>query len=493
MILRNKKGERNMVKVIFIQDVWYPLQGVMNLSASLKEAGHQTDVAVGTDEEIFSEMRKFKPDIVAMSSMTAYRGFMLRMTKAIKDKKWPCVTVVGGFDSSFFPEIIEEVKHIDVLCRGEGNDAMVQLANAIKKGENYSKLNNLWVRQDNKIHKNPLAPFVNMNDKSFDDHEIYRKYKYFRDIEFVQIMAGRGCPYRCAYCFNHKYQEMYLPVSRRYASLRNPEIVIAEIKELKDKYNYKTVFFNDSTLGYNKKWLIEFCKMYKESGIDLPFTMNMCANEINQEVAEALGSTGKCYLIRMGLEAGNETFRKKVIRKNVTDKQLEDATNNLAKVGIPVSFQFMLGLPAETFEMALHTLNLSKKLSRKGTIRAPNIFKPFPKLDLADFGVLVGSYTRESIGSGSTIGDKTDAFDSCFRTDSDGRKINRLAQLCHIYMNFPVLRPLIKNVLVKLPDNIIYRKIWLYSDLFFTSRHHINASFTYLFKYVTQHLFKSAR
>src|SRR3989344_9174427 len=131
-----------MAKVMFLQDVWFPLQGVMNLSASLKKAGHNTDVAVGKDEEIFEEIKKFKPDIVATSSMTAYRSFMMRMNKNIKKEGYDCLTVVGGFDSSFFPEIIEQVKEIDVLCRGEGNDALVALANAVDKKTDYTKIPN---------------------------------------------------------------------------------------------------------------------------------------------------------------------------------------------------------------------------------------------------------------------------------------------------------------------------------------------------------------
>lgn len=482
-----------MAKVMFLQDVWFPLQGVMNLSASLKKAGHQTDVAVGSDEEIMGEIKQIKPDIVAMSSMTAYRSFMMKMTKRIKEEKLPCLTVVGGFDSSFFPEIIEQVKEIDVLCRGEGNDALVEFANCLDKGLDYSNINNLWVKKGNTIVKNQLAPFVNINDKDFDDHDIYRKYKFFRDVEFMQIMAGRGCPYRCSYCFNHKYQEMYLPVSRRYASLRDPEIVVDEIETLKNKYGYKTVFFNDSTLGFNKDWIIEFCKMYKERGINLPFTMNMCANEVSEEVAKAVGETKNCYLIRMGLETGNERFRKKIIRKFVSNQQLIDATERLAKYNVPVSYQFMLGLPGETFELSLETLNLMSNISKKDTVQAPNIFKPFPRLDLTQYGMDIGLYDTQEIGAMSDIGTKDGTNFDCFRRDSEGQKILKLARFAHVYLQFPFMRPLIRNVLVNLPDNVAYQMIQKYADLYFTSRRHVNASPKYLIKYITQYFFKSPR
>ncbi len=484
-------------KVMFLQEVWYPLQGVMNLSASLKLAGHRAEAAIGSDEEILKEIRRFRPQIVALSSMTSYREFMLRITRKIKEKKYPCLTVVGGFDSSFFPEIIEQVKEIDVLCRGEGNEAMVELADCVAEGKDYSPIKNLWVRKDGKIIKNGLAPFTDIDDKPMDDHEIYRsKYQYFKDIEFMQIMAGRGCPYRCSYCFNHKYREMYQPVSQKYTCLREPGIVIDEIDYLKKKYGYKTVFFNDSTLGYDKKWLLEFCRRYQEKKINLPFTINMCANEVDEEIAKALGETKNCFLVRVGLEHGNEWFRKTVLRKMVTDRQLAEATNWLGENGIPVSYQFMIGLPGETFELAEETLKMAVKISRKDTVYAVNIFKPFPKMDLTQYGLDLGQYDSKEIGCeevAAAIGTRESTLHDCFRRDSEGQKIVKLARLAHLYLHFPVLRPLITKILVNLPDNFLYKKIWYYTDVYYTSRHHINASFGYLLKFTLKYFFKPVR
>lgn len=481
-----------MAKVLFLQQVWFPFQGVMNLSASLKEAGHQTEVAVGNDDYLLQEIKRVKPDIVAFPVITAYRNFMLRMAKKIKKKGWPPLIVVGGYDCSFFPEVIEQDKNIDLLCRGEGNEALVELADCVDKKKDYSKIKNFWVRKGDKIIKNDIAPFVDMNTRPFDDQEIYRKYGFFRDIEFAQVMVGRGCPYRCSYCFNHKYQEMYSHVSKKYCSLRDPQRVIDEILVLKNKYRYKNIFFNDSTLGYNKRWIIEFLKLYKEK-VDLPFSINLCANEVNEELCKALADTKRCYLIRMGVEAGNEEFRTKTLRKTqTTNAHMIKAANLLHKHKLRVSYQFMMGLPGETLEMVEETLQLLVKLSAKNSVRAGNIFKPFPKLDITEYGLSIGQYDPKLIGS-SLIGDKDLNFYDCLRTDEEGVKILKLSRFCHFYMLFPFTRPFIKNVLIKLPDNFVYRTIWYFSDVYFTSRHHINASHGYLFKYITRHMFKTFR
>ena len=234
-----------MVKILFLQEIWFPFQGVMSLSASLKEGGHGTELAVGKDDYLLKEIKRIKPDIIAFPVITAHRNFMLRMTKKIKQKKYPSLLIAGGYDCSFFPELIEQHPYIDVLCRGEGNEALVELADCLDSGRDYSNISNFWVRVDGKIIKNELVPFVDLNKRPFDDQDIYRKYRYFRDIEFAQVMAGRGCPYNCSYCFNHKYREIYSPVSKQYCSLRDPEHVIEEILILKNKYGYKNMFFNE--------------------------------------------------------------------------------------------------------------------------------------------------------------------------------------------------------------------------------------------------------
>lgn len=478
-----------MAKILFLQEIWFPFQGVMSLSASLKQAGHKTKVAIGKDNYLLDEIEKLKPDIVAFSLTTSHRNFMLRMTKKIKEKKCPGLIVTGGYDCSFFPELIEQHPLIDILCRGEGNEAFVELANCIDAGKDYSNIRNLWVRRGNQIIKNDIAPFVDLNTRPFEDQEIYRRYRYFRDLEFVQVMAGRGCPYNCSFCFNHKYREMYSHVSKKYCSFRDPERVIEEILILKNKYKYKNIFFTDSTLGYDKKWLFKFLELYREK-IDSPFTFNICANEIDEELCKVLADIKKCYLVKVGLEAGNEEFRMKVLRKTQTsNEKLEKAANLLHKHKIRVSYHFMMGLPGETLEMVEETLLLLAKLSAKNSTRGANLFIPYPKLDITEYGLSIGQYDHNLIGS-DLIGNKDLNFYGCFRADKEGEKILRLSRFCHFYVSFPFLRPFIKNVLIKIPDNFIYRFIWKFSDICWTNIQITNASLGFLFKFVTRHLFK---
>jgi len=144
------KFERIMAKIMFLQQIWFPLGAVMNLSAHLKKAGHQTQVAVGDTDKVIKEMITYQPDIIAFPVITSFRKFMIDTSKKIREIGIKTPIIIGGYDASFFPEIIEKAP-IDALCVGEGEDAIVEFSNAIEQKKDYSKIKNLWIKKNNKI------------------------------------------------------------------------------------------------------------------------------------------------------------------------------------------------------------------------------------------------------------------------------------------------------------------------------------------------------
>jgi radical SAM superfamily enzyme YgiQ (UPF0313 family) len=306
------------------------------------------------------------------------------------------------------------------------------------------------------------------------------------------MMVGGGCPYRCSYCFNHKYRQLYEPVDKKYCGLRDVDLVIKECLILKNKYHVRNIFFNDSTLGFDKSWLRKFLIEYKEK-VNLPFTINMTVNEVTEEFCKLIADTKKCFIIRIGLETGNENFRATVLNKPIPNSQYIKATNLFKKYKLKYSMAIMLGLPGETLDYAFETLDFARQISSKNSVVAVNIFKPFPLLDITEYGVKIGLYDKSLIDNNNLIGDNVMTFYDSFRTDSEGRKILNLSRLAYIYLKFPFFRKLIKNKLINIPDNKIYRFIYKYSEAFYTTRHHVNASFGYIFKYFFKHRAKQIR
>lgn len=504
-----------MAKVLFAQEIYFPFQSIARLSAYLKKAGHAVDLVIGEGKEIVEHIKKSKPDLIAFSVLTPYRNHMLASAAAIKQAGIKIPIIAGGYDITFLPRILE-CSDLDIICRGEGEKPLTELCDRIDAKEERLDIQNLWIKQDGKIYKNNMRVWTtNMDDLTFDDRDLYLNYdSYFKIIPFTQVLAGRGCPYHCSYCFNDGYRKIYKSEgSTGYCNLRSVDNVMQELLILKNKYKARYIFFNDSTLAYNKKWLFEFLERYKEE-IRIPFSLNAVITEITEDVGKAIKGNGYCELVRFGMETGNEEFRIKVLRKKIANKQLIEGTNILKKYNIRYSISMMLGLPGETLDLAQETITMAKKISARNSVHAVNIFKPFPGLDITGYGIQLGQYKKEDISARDIpetlqkeemmkdenqrdykklgLGTRDMCFYENYRIDEEGKLLARLSRFSHLAIRFPVLRPLIKQ-LIKFPDNFIYRFIWKATEGLLNIRAHANVPFSFFVKYYMFHAGKKIR
>ncbi len=504
-----------MAKVLFAQELYFPFQSIARLSSYLKNAGHEVFLIIGDEEKIVDCIKKINPDVIAFSVLTPYRNHMLASSTAIKRAGITIPIIAGGYDITFLPQIIE-YSDLDMICRGEGEEPLKELCDKLEEGGNYTDIPNLWIKQDDKIYKNPMRTWtMNMDELPFDDRDLYLDYdSYFKIVPFTQVLAGRGCPYLCSYCFNHGYKEIYRAEgSTGYCRLRSVDHVMEELVILKNRYKARYIFFNDSTLVYNHKWLFEFLKRYKDL-IKLPFSINAVITEITEDVGKALHDNGYCELIRFGLETGNEEFRKNILNKKISNDQLFKGTDIMKKYGIRYSMAMMFGLPGENLKRSWETIEMARKLSVKRSVHAVNIFKPFPGLDITEYGIKIGQYKKEDVSAHElpeaicknllNENDKHDTVkelamgtrDMCFyenyRTDREGHRVLKLSRFSHIAIRFPVLRPFIK-LIIKLPDNFIYRFIWMATEGLLNIRAHANVPFSFFLHYYLFHSKKKIR
>ncbi len=505
-----------MAKVLFAQEIYFPFQSIARLSTFLKKAGHEVDVIVGEGEKVVEHVKKSKPDLIAFSVLTPYRNHMLASVAGIKKAGIEIPVIAGGYDITFLPDILEH-SGLDMICRGEGEKPLTELCDRIDAKKEYLDIQNLWIKQDGKIYKNNMRVWTtDMDELTFDDRDLYLNYdSYFKIIPFTQVLAGRGCPYPCSYCFNDGYRKLYKSEGSTggYCNLRSVDHLMQELLILKNKYKSRYIFFNDSTLAYNKKWLFEFLEIYKKE-IKIPFSLNAVITEITEDVGNALKDNGYCELVRFGMETGNEEFRINVLRKRFTNKQLIEGTNILKKFNIRYSMAMMLGLPGETLDLAWETIKMAKILSAKDTVHAVNVFKPFPGLDITEYGIQLGQYRREDVSAHEIpkallkneiqVIDNGDKFkdlalgsrDMCFyqnyRIDKEGKLLLNLSRFSHLAIRFPALRPLIKR-LIKLPDNFVYRFIWKITEGFLNIRVHANVPMSFFIKLFLFHSRKKIR
>lgn len=268
---------------------------------------------------------------------------------------------------------------IDALCIGEGDQVIVEVAGAIDKGEDCSGLENIWLRSGNGIIKNDVRALIeDLDVLPFPDRDIYfEKYSVLRKNPTATFILGRGCPYRCSYCFNHLMRGIY---SGKGKFVRFPSVdyAIAQIKDVKNRYGFKWVQINDDTINVNKKWFTDFLLKY-EKEIKTPFICNIRADAMDEELADLMVFAG-VNRVNFGVESGNERMRKEVLNRHMANEQLIRVGRMFNKRKVRVFTANMIGLPGETVSEAFETIKINKEI--KPELAAFDVLQPFPKTDI---------------------------------------------------------------------------------------------------------------
>jgi anaerobic magnesium-protoporphyrin IX monomethyl ester cyclase len=384
-----------LAKVLFLQSIRHDYLGVMMVSASLKQSGHECSVAIGNKFSDFADLiREETPGIIAFSLMSGLHLWANDMADAIKgmpdlDKK-PFI-IYGGPHPTFFPDIVKHPS-VDTVCVGEGEGAMVDLANCLDRGEDPKRIANLQFFDGEKMIANPLRPLVDLDSLPFPDRSIYYKYWQFRSTPTKPFMTGRGCPYNCTFCYNKTIRDMYKGKGA-FVRQRSVENMIAEIKSVKKQWGMRSVYFFDDTFGLDKNWTMEFMAAYRRE-LALPFVCRIRANSIDEEMIEAF-KNARCYAVFFSVETANEDMRERVLKKRVSNEDIYRTAALLKKHRIRFLTYNMVGLPGETIEDIYNTIKLNVEIET--AYPWCSIFNPYPGTELAEYCVEKG-YLDEELG-----------------------------------------------------------------------------------------------
>ena len=442
-----------MAKVLFVQDVLFESFGPECLCAALKARGHACDlwVLASTGRRGFlRRLRAYRPDILAFSISSF--GFRWALDAAREAKReLPLVTVFGGPHPTFFREFALE-EGVDYACVGEGEGALVDLAEALDRGGDPAGIANLARRTgDGGLVLNPLRPLVADLDALPDpDRGVYFQYAPLRDLSYKRFMVSRGCPYNCTYCFNKAAKGLYAGLGP-YVRRRSPERVVEEILRVRSRYGIRTAGFIDDTFTTDKRWLTAFLDLYRRE-VSLPFTCVVRINEIDEEAAEALGRAG-CTYASFGLEVGNERLRNTLLGRQMSDGEIRAKSALLHKAGVKFLTYNMFGVPGETLEDGLSTVRLNAEIGTD--LVGASVFQPLLGTEIHRTCVREGYLDPEF---------PLDALDrmtarSPFRNMPDLRALENLQKLAFIGVAFPRLIPLLGR-LARLPLRPLYALLY---------------------------------
>lgn len=321
------------------------------------------------ETDVYEDLRKkiadFQPDLIGMTLVEDTWELAQSLLEKIKDFKIPMVA--GGVYVTFSPDEVIANKAIDMICLGEGEEALLELCQKMSKGEDYSTVKNLWVKKKSQIIKNSLRPLTDINKLPYIDYDIFGRQRIARPMfgkiyTMLHVEMDRGCPNDCTYCEGSHLRKFFQEQGCGfYYRRKNIDRLIAEMKHLIKKYHPNYINFNSETfLAKPLDELRELAQKYKE--INLPFWCQTRPETITEEKIKILKEMG-CDALSFGIEHGNEEFRRYVLKRYGSNDGIIKGAGLVEKYGIHYSVNNIIGFPDETRDLIFDTIELNRKLN----------------------------------------------------------------------------------------------------------------------------------
>jgi len=434
----------------------------MYISAMLKSRGHACDVLIETFEkgDFIRKAVGLSPDLIAFSCLASDFPWAVRVAAEIKMQR-NIPSIFGGTHVTLNPEESLASSAVDMICIGEGEHPMVELADTLSGSGDFSGILNLWIKRDGRVIRNEMRDLVaGLDSLPFPDRTLYDKYPFFTERGKRPIHFGRGCPYDCTYCHNSSKKRLFQGKGR-YVRWRSQENILAEVRKLVEDSYIKVLHVIDDSFGVNKEWLKEFLpKLAASTKTRLAVQANMRADIVTEDLCRAFQEYGNRHLrLRIAVETGNQEYRKNILKKNITNESLFKAAGLFRKNKIRFITYNMIGLPGETLPLALETLRLNMRL--KPALAIGFIFQPYLGTELASYALEKGYLSPETA---RLLGTKE--FSGFYHSRSplhqlDIRKIENLHKVFSLVAKRPFLYPFFRWMIpfrvFSLPLLIVYK------------------------------------
>ena len=354
--------------------------GLLSIASYLKSLGLEVEIIDGARQNDYLDLIKKKArevEWVGISVMTTQIAHALSISLLIKGINQICKIVWGGSHPTFFPKETIENELIDVVCVGEGEKTMAELAG----GKNLAEIAGIVWKYNNEIITNPPRELHEPKEMSLFNWDL-APGEILEKLYLIPSLTSRGCPHRCTFCIN--------AILKNRWRARTVEQVIEDLRIIKSKE-----YFKDKKLRFwDENFFVDISRakviidgMIGEDLI-IPWETTVRADYIKEgmiddEFMAKLKKSG-CYLLSFGAESGSPHILSK-IKKDITPEQIICSAKSCLKHGIIPQYSFMIGLPGESKKSMMMTLRVIDQLVKLGNqvqILGPQAFRPYPGSEL---------------------------------------------------------------------------------------------------------------
>jgi len=380
---------------------WQPL-GTLYVAAVLQRAGHEVrffNGAFTTHAQIVRDLKAFDPGFIGIYSTTFGWKKAKKTATDFRDMFQQRAFICAGGP---YPIAMQEAcladggKSFDAIVCGEGEMTSLEIVERLESGKDLEGVQGVIYREGEEIIKNPARPLIeDLDSLPFPARELLgdsNKYipppATYRRKPVAVLMTSRGCNRRCIYCFQIDKERKS---GIRYRGVEN---VLAEIEHCLQQ-GYREIKFIDDTLAADYDRAMTLATEIKKRKLDFTWFASACVNQVDKPLLQAFKDAG-CWAILFGAESGVQK-NLNAIRKGTTPDQIRRAVKAAQEVGLRVNTPFLFGIPGETFEEGLQTIDFAIDLNP----------------DMANFHAITpfpGTYLYDNLEKYGTISDDLSDF-----------------------------------------------------------------------------------
>lgn len=363
----------------------YPPLNLILIGSALENAGFDVEIVTCSRErnplKTIAEKCQ-KALFVGITVLTPEVPHAIQIAKIIRENSDTPI-VWGGWHATLFEDQMAESNLVDYVVIDEGDELIVYLANALAhRGSPYGKI----LKNQRKLDMNRLPMpnyglIKNLND--YMQNKLTDKFLEYdnREVKWLPYQASRGCPFFCTFCIN------VVTDNRRYRK-KNAEKVIAEVRQIIEKYGINHLKIIDDNFFVDIQWVKEIAGGFIREDFGITWDAECRVDYFKEGFVDdrllSLLTRSGLNELNLGIESGSLRTLK-IMKKEITPEQSLHAVKSCSDHGIVVRCSFIIDIPGEKEEDILKTVNLVNKIREiPKTTCGVQTYRPYPKSELCE-------------------------------------------------------------------------------------------------------------
>jgi anaerobic magnesium-protoporphyrin IX monomethyl ester cyclase len=337
----------------------FPPLGTLYAAGYLRSRGYDValfDAMLAESEEEWAQaLDRYQPRMAViyedhfnyLSKMCLLRMRQAALTMIGMARQRGCTVIVAGADTNDHPDLYLR-GGADFVLLGEGEITLGELVDDLSQNRATRReptiLGLAWLEQGRVVRTPPRPDLRALDSLPFPAWDLVDVPRYRRiwlgrhGYYAMNMVTTRGCPYHCNWCAKPIWGQRY--------NSRSPENVVAELKQLAERYQPDFVWFMDDIFGLKPGWTQRFADLLQKEGLQLPFKCLSRADLLLRKgEVDALNKAG-ARIVWMGAESGSQKVLD-AMEKGIQVEQIYAATQRLHAVGIQAGFFLQFGYPGE--------------------------------------------------------------------------------------------------------------------------------------------------